>query len=167
MVTSLKFEPAADFSDPRLERDFQPAHWPLCNGKPVAPPSATDLHERRCLEFLASYYRLNVLNDRLLAARSDGQTETADGLLKNIVTAMSGLEALEDRYAPVGFFGEPVVDGVFYRNIVFVRPALPRPAPPPVQASSHIAIPGWDRLPEPERQGTVNVIRWRYGKMDL
>src|SRR5437763_216288 len=69
---SLKFslEPPAHFTDPRLKSGFNPGLWPLCNGTAGPEPGTMDLYERRCLEFLAVYYRLNRLNDQLRQARN-------------------------------------------------------------------------------------------------
>jgi hypothetical protein len=163
-----KFEPPADFADPRKRRDFDPRHWPTCNGQPAAEWAGADLHQRRCIEFLAAYYRLNCLNNRLLAARkkkvSKGKIQT---LLAEINAATTALEKLEDRYAPVGFYGEPSLEGVFYRDIAFVRPELPRILPKHSPQSSHVAIPGLEEIPAEELRGPVRVIRFGHGKVDL
>lgn len=159
-------EPAPNFADPRINRNFDPTAWPLCNGKSDPLLGATDVYERRCLEFLASYYRLNWLNRSLLVAR---QKEAPEKKIRSIVARINAatvaLEKLEDRYAPIGFFGEPVMDGVFYRDIVFVRPELPRVYP--ALQSSHIAIPGLEQIPESELRGPVKILRFGREKVDL
>jgi hypothetical protein len=161
-------EPPADFADPRLQGAFQPQHWPLCNGEPPPSPNPPTLHERRCLEFLSAFYHLNVLNARLLDGRTQGgPDEGARTLLGEIAAATAELERLEDRYAPIGFFGEPVMEGVFYRDITFVRPELPRILPGTGSHSSHIAVPGIEEIPESELQGPVKIIRFAHGKMDI
>ena len=166
MHPTLRFEPARNFKDPRLARGFDRSAWPRCNGKLAPRPGAKDVYERRCLEFLALYYRLNVLNKQLLASRRKSASGTKiRSLLGEINTTTSILEQLEDRYAPIGFFGEPIMDGVFYRNILFARPELPRISP--TLHSSHIAIPGLEGIPQSELKGPVKIIRFGDGKVDL
>jgi len=168
MSAPFLLEPPPDFVDPRLRPDFRPEHWPLCDGVPASPPDTAGLHERRCIEFLASFYQLNLLNGRLLQARNNGVSEAAiRRLLDEIAAATDGLEKVEDRYAPIGFFGEPVMDGVFYRDITFVRPELPRIYPQPASYSSHIAIPGLEEIPESELRGPAKIIRFGYGEVDF
>lgn len=166
MRTRLPPEPAPDFRDPRLRRGFQVAAWPLCNGNLAPLPGTSDLHERRCIEFLAAYYRLNELNQRLVAARENSAPkDSIRSLLSNIDKATVALEKLEDRYVSIGFFGEPVMEGIYYRDIIFVRLQLPRIYPSP--QSSHIAIPGLAEIPQSELRGPVKIIRIGRGKMDL
>jgi hypothetical protein len=168
MCATSPIKPPADFADPRLEADFQPEQWPLCNGEPAAPPSPPGLHERRCLEFLAAFYRLNVLNHRLLAGRTVGAPDEVNRLvLAEIDSATKALEKLEDRYAPIGFYGEPVMEGISYRNITFVRPELPRLYAKAAMLSSYFAIPGIEKIPESELRGPARILRTGYGKMDI
>jgi hypothetical protein len=164
---ALALEPPPDFADPRNARGFDPSAWPLCNAAPGPLPGSADLYDRRCLEFLALYYKLNVLNKRLLAAqkRSAKSSTAKKTLLGQINKTLTALEKLEDRYTPIGFFGEPTMDGVFYRDITFVRPELPRIYPP--LQSSHIAIPGLEHIPASELHGPVKIIRFGHGKVDL
>lgn len=161
-------DPPPDFTDPRSAADFVPAHWPAANGTDPPPWEEAERHERRCIEFLASYYRLNLLNHRLLALRASGAAGT-DALLA-VDTAMSEHEALEDRYTPVGFYGDPEMEGVFYRNVLFVRPAPPRVAAAadrPVLLSSFLTVPGLEEIPEEELRGEPVFTRWDDGKVDL
>jgi hypothetical protein len=168
MFATSPFEPLADFADPRLEPHFQPEQWPLCNGEAAAPPNPPGLHERRCLEFLASFYRLNVLNSQLLAARTAGAPDEVNRLvLSEIKSATKAFEELEDRYAPIGFYGEPVMEGISYRNIIFVRPELPRIYAKASMLSSYFAIPGLEDIPESELHGPARIFRMGYGKMDI
>jgi hypothetical protein len=161
-----RLEPPRNFKDPRRVRGFDATAWPLCNGNAAPRPGTSDLYERRCLEFLAAYYRLNRLNRSLLAARQiSGQAKRIRTILAKINSATVALEKLEDRYAPIGFFGEPLMDGVFYREITFVRPELPRIYP--TQHSSHIAIPGLQEIPLSELRGPVKIVRLGRGKVDL
>jgi hypothetical protein len=163
----LTLEPPANFADPRLKRSFKPEFWPLCNGAPSPGPKASDLYDRRCVEFLAAYYKLNVLSSRLLAVKGKSAPERnrRKRLLALIEQASTALEKLEDRYTPVGFYGQPTMDGVFYRDIHFVRPAVPRIFAAP--QSSHIAIPGLEHIPASELRGPVRVFRFGHGKTDL
>ena len=101
----------------------------------------------------------------LAARRKAAPTAKIKSVLAEIQTAISELERLEDRYAPIGFFGEPIMDGVFYRDIKFSRPELPRILP--AMHSSHIAIPGLQEIPASELRGPVKIIRFGNGKMDL
>ncbi len=162
------FAPPPGFVDPRLGRTFQPAAWPLCNGKPAPLPGTSDLHERRCLEFLAAYYRINQRQRQLLAARRRSAPRSRLRSLQAALRRATGtLEALEDRYAAVGFFGEPALDGPFVVDVQFVRPELPRLYPQPASHSSHIAIPVLEGIPASELRGPARVIRFRHGKMDV
>jgi hypothetical protein len=166
MRASTLLEPPPGFADPRLHRGFDTAAWPLCHGNSAPLLGATDLYERRCLEFLAAYYRLNRLNRSLLVARQKSAPEKKiRSVLAKINGATVALEKLEDRYAPIGFFGEPVMDGIFYRDIIFVRPELPRVYPP--LQSSHIAIPGLGQIPASELREPLKIIRFGRGKVDL
>jgi hypothetical protein len=166
--TPPNFEPSPDFVDPRLQSGFEPACWPRCNGAATPLPGSPGLHERRCLEFLAAFYRLNVLNKQLQAARKARVSQRRiKALLAEIASASTALEALEDRYAPIGFFGEPVMKGIRYQNIVFVRPALPKLQPKASTLSSHFAIPGLDKIPASELRGPVKIIRFGHGKVDF
>lgn len=168
MEKPLRFEPPPDFSDPRLDSDFHPEHWPQCNGGAAPPLGTADLHERRCIEFLAAFYKINILNNQLFHARTNAATDAdARILLNEIAAATSALENLEDRYAPIGFFGEPVMAGISYQNILFVRPELPRILPQAASVSSHIAIPGLEEIPESELQGQVTIRRWNHGKVGV
>ncbi len=162
------FEPSPNFKDPRRQAGFEPSCWPKCNGKAAPPPDSVGLHERRCLEFLAAFYRLNVLNEQLQEFRkARAPQRRIKTLLKKIAAATSTLEALEDRYAPIGFFGEPVMKGMRYHNIIFRRPELPRLQPKASTLSSHFAIPGLDQIPASELRGPVKIFRFGHGKVDI
>lgn len=157
-------EPPAGFKDPRLIRGFDIKHWPTCNGQAAPLPGATDLHDRRCLEFLAAYYELNVLNHNLLQARRKRADQKAiRAILARINRASDTLEKLEDRYAPVGFYGEPTMDGIRYKDIAFVRPELPRIYPSAASQCSYIAIPGLEDIPATELRGPVRILRFGHG----
>jgi hypothetical protein len=100
------------------------------------------------------------------------QSHTAEELLEsirhNLTQATQALEDLEDRYAPIGFYGEPFTlpDGT-HRDVHFVRPGLNQSPATASSLGSHFTIPGLDALPLSELQGPIQVTRWRHGKMDL
>jgi len=168
MSVTAAFEPPPGFVDPRGQSGFAPEHWPLCNGQPAPPWPDSGLHERRCIEFLAFFYRLNVLNSGLLAARNAGAgDDVVRPLLERIAAVTRELEATEDRYAPIGFYPEPVMDGIRYCDIGFVRPELPRIYPSASQLSSCIAIPGLDEIPASELQGPARILRFGHGKVGV
>ena len=162
------FEPSPRLRDPRLQAGFDRTCWPRCNGKAAPPPKPPGLHERRCIEFLAAFYHLNVLNKSLLAARrARTPQKQIKSLLHKLAKSTSTLEALEDRYAPIGFFGEPVMKGIRYHDIIFRRPELPRLQPKASTLSSYFAIPGLDKIPASELRGPVKIFRFGHGKVDI
>jgi hypothetical protein len=161
------FAPPEQFADPRQEPGFRPNDWPLCDGKEAPAWESSDLHQRRCVEFLAAFYRMNVLQTDLLEAHRAEERETARAILANLQLATRALEALEDHYAPIGFFGDPVMDGLRYHDIRFIRPSPPSIYPANSSVSACIAIPGLDEIPESEREGPVRFWKWNHGKVDL
>ena len=160
MKNPLQFEPPADFVDPRTERVFQSKFWPRCNGKKAPSPKASDIHDRRCIEFLAAFYRINILQSKLLLARRFSRKAQAVRLQGKISEAFAALERLEDRYAPIGFFGEPEMRGIYYWNIEFLRPSRPKGLPDAPQFSSHFAVPGLGNMPKRELKGRVRILRY-------
>ena len=155
-----------DKKDPRFRADFDATCWPLCNGLPAPAADTGDPHERRCLEFLAFFYQLNVLNSRLLDTRRHGQAGfLIDPILEEIGAVTAALENLEDRYASIGFYGEPVMNGIYYENVVFVRPGLFTAQTEPVWIE--IPIPGLDEIPKSELTGPNREWKWSNGKMDF
>ncbi len=168
MPSASQFHPPDSFVDPRTQIGFQSEHWPLYNGGDSPAIGASEVHERRCLELLAAYYKVNQANADLIAARTSGAPEAAiKKQLNEVARALEGVDEIEDRYAPIGFYGEPVMDGIMYRDIHFVRPQLPRVFGRPESFSSHLAIPGLEEIPASELKGTPTVVRWDNGKMDL
>ncbi len=156
-MPDFNLDPSPDFLDPRLTPEFQPAHYPLCNSLPAPDPATSDRHERRCLEFLAAYYAVNIAQARVAETQSPAERAV-------LHAALEALEAIEDRYAPIGFFGEPVMDGLSYRDLHFARPELPRIYQPASTLSSHIAIPGLEDIPLSELTGPVTTTRWTHGE---
>lgn len=162
------FEPPSDFVDPRLAAGFEPELWPLCNGGAAPAFAAADRHQRRCIEFLAACYAINLAQSRLGAARASfaGRTVLAslERMLRNVEAAFV---ALEDRYAPVGFYGETASEGLWIRNVDFVPPELPRVGTETASMSSQVRIPGIEEIPASEFTGEVRLRRWGHGKVDL
>src|SRR5215207_1046058 len=121
------FRPSPDSVDPRTQPGFRPEQWPLCNGAESPPVESEYLHDQRCIEFLAAYYRVNCRYAELEDIRPEKESETRrSALLEHVHTALTEVDALEDKYAPIGFYGEPEMNGVYYRSIGFIRPELPR-----------------------------------------
>jgi hypothetical protein len=163
-----EFQPAADFVDPRRQPGFQPALWPLGNGQPAPPPGDGGLFERRCLEFLAAFYHVNVANERLLKVRA---ARAAQSVLRahraKVAAVTAALTDLEDRYAPIGFFGEPVMDCGRCHNVLFNRPEVPKQyRRPPVRVVA-FSIPGLAGIPESELRGRPKLRRMGYAGLDL
>jgi hypothetical protein len=162
-----RFEPRPTFADPRTQAGFQPSHWPLYNGAESPPIGVTDLHERRCLEFLAAYYEVNCRWAEVHAARTAGVPKSElHARLAAVEAALQAVDALEDRYAAIGFCGEPAMQGDFYHDIEFHRAELPQILPDTEMVSSHLAIPGLEEIPAEELCGPFVVSRLTYGKVD-
>lgn len=107
--------------DPRSQPEFEPEHFPLCDGGSAPAPGTTDPIACRKIEFLAVYYRLNRLLARLQASRTGAVAASPDIVRRDILRAILDRDALEDRYEPEGFLGEPVMDGIFYRALEFTH----------------------------------------------
>jgi hypothetical protein len=161
MAAAFQLDPPDSFVDPRTVEGFQPAYWPLYNEGEAPLASTADRHERRCIELLAAYYAVNCRQAELNATREAGSTpEEIAGHLAAVEAALQSVDKLEDRYAPVGFYGEPKMAGGFYRSIGFHRPELPRIFPQASSLSSHIGIPGFTDIPTDARIGPVITTRW-------
>jgi hypothetical protein len=168
MHAASSFEPAQGFVDPRTADGFQPHLWPSRTGEDAPAVGATDRHDRRCIEFLTAYYHVNCRHEELIDARNKNASEDEIAArLRSVADAVQAVDDLEDRYAPIGFYGEPAMDGAYYRSIGFNRPELPRILSEQSVESSHIAIPGLDGIPFGELRGPVIVTRWTHGKVDL
>lgn len=152
-----------DPGDPRTKPGFRPEWWPKCDGGEAPAPETEDAHERRCLGVLALYYQRNRWN----SVQPEGSGFSADAMASKVREVDAALEAFEDRYAAIGFFGEAEMDGDLCRNVTFVRPTAPRMGPECRMESSSIAIPGLDEIPASELRGVVRVVRWSHGKVDL
>jgi hypothetical protein len=108
-------------ADPRLRPGFQPEHFPLCDGTAPPLPDTTDRVQRRQIEFLAAYYRLNQLHARLQAIRHSSSHEDEKVVLREIQNAIRDRDTLEDRYEPEGFLAEPLMQGAFCSSIRFTH----------------------------------------------
>jgi len=108
---------AAALSDPRIETGFQAHHYPAVNGQRGPAADATGRNDRITLEFLATYYRLNVEYQRLEEARKNRdalrRAELERECLQGIEKVLILRDSLEDRYAPLGVIADPVVKGGF------------------------------------------------------
>jgi len=124
--------------DPRHQRGYSAKFMPLCDGGPPPPAGATDALARRKIEFLTVYYDLNVLYAKLEAVRRENGD--AKRLLKRIVLALRARDQVEDLYAPEGFFGEPEMEGVIFRNIRFSH-ARANAAAPAAESSFSLFVP--------------------------
>lgn len=148
--------------DPRVARGFNPEWWPRCNGGEAPVSGVADAHERRCLVVLSFYYERN----RWCAAAAGESGAVLEAIEARLREIEAAVEAFEDRYASVGFFGEPEMEGGFCRNVVFVRPVAPPMGPECRVESSLIAVPGLEDLPETELRGPARVVRWTHGEVD-
>jgi hypothetical protein len=117
--TAAKADAAVGPGDPRVCPGFQPEYLPLCDGGPPPSPATTDRIERRQIEFAAVYYRLNELFARLEATPRGAAGADGQAIVRAIRQVMNDRDALEDKYEPEGFLGEPVMDGIVYKNIEF------------------------------------------------
>jgi len=163
--------PAASFVDPRTRADFQGCHWPLCNGGDAPPAESADPHDGRCLEVLAAYYEVNCRRMKLEEARARQAPEAETGALLGAVDeALCAVDAIEDRYASIGFYGEPTMRGDYYHSIGFHRPELPRVLPSEPSCHSFatwLAVPGLDEIPRKQLAGPTVLMRVPHGKVDL
>jgi hypothetical protein len=107
-------------SDPRT--DGTPpveACMPACDGGPWPETYPSGAIERQQIEFLAAYTRLNTLHDALRRVRATEQATEETPIVEALNQASQFRDQLEDRYAPIGFFGEPVMQGHLATNLVF------------------------------------------------
>ncbi len=153
--------------DPRLSLDFLSEFWPLCNGKPAPLLAQANIYDTRCIEFLAAYYEVNIRNAELANARSSSaEPHETSAHLDRVAVALAKIDALEDRYISIGFFGEPLMEGVFYRDIHFTRPGLHGQGTNTISFSSHIAVFDFSDIPASEFEGIPSIIRFDDGKAD-
>jgi hypothetical protein len=159
-----RFLPPPDWRDPRLEPDFVAECFPLCEGKDAPPVGTENLKERRKLEFVAAYYRINCAYEHLAVA---SETDRRTAVLA-LNSELSARDELEDRYAPIGFLAEPRLQGVQTVDLTFMH-APESPPPTPVLLSSAFSISPPLSIPE---EGPVQVMdlagfqRFLEGQMD-
>ncbi len=126
-------------TDPRTDHDFEPEHFPLCDGRPSVPGAPATDDGARMLEFLAAYYAINRLTARVAKARSAGGDAAAP--LRELAGARAARDALEDRCAPVGFLAEPVLDGLMVTDVRFTTARKAARKPGIHRASFTLEIP--------------------------
>jgi|GEM_PF-3485271 len=108
-------------ADPRVGRSAPVVRYmPACDGGPWPALGTADPVGRQQIEFLAAYYHLNRLHDRLASLRGLG-SPSADvaGVVDALHRAIGFRDLLEDRCAPVGFDAEPEMVGPLALNLVF------------------------------------------------
>jgi hypothetical protein len=128
-------------TDPRTDPAFQPQHFPLCDGGAPPPVGTGDRTGRRQIEFLAAYYRLNQLLARLEAIRAGTTSGDELAALREIQGAIRERDAIEDRYEAEGFIGEPVMEGLYYRDIEFTHALSRRFYSPTVSSRFSLSLP--------------------------
>ena len=109
-------------SDPRDHPDFRREYYPLADGKEPPPADLSDTNDIRKVEFLNIYYRMNTLCAELIELRQSERNaigERENEVLQAIEACMADRDALEDKYAPIGFLGEPEMEDVFVTNLKF------------------------------------------------
>src|SRR4051812_11556804 len=95
-------------------------HLPACDGGPWPEGGASEAVPRQQLEFLAVYTHLNRLHDRLREIRvSEGTEEAVRPVLTALQRVIQFRDRLEDCYAPIGFYAEPVMEGALAVNLIF------------------------------------------------
>lgn len=130
-----RFSPPPNWCDPRIESGFMTGCFPLCEGKDAPPVGTDDLKERRKLEFVAAYYRINCAYERLAAA---SETDRRTAVLE-LNDELSARDELEDRYTPIGFLAEPRLHGVQTVDLTFMH-APDTPPPTSILLSSAFSI---------------------------
>ena len=92
---------------------------PLCDGEDLPPEQAQDRNLRRVIEFASVYYQMNFFAARADTARVAGDMEGERLALEEFRSASRKRDSLEDRYAPEGFLGEPILEGNRYVDLRF------------------------------------------------
>lgn len=151
--------------DPRQYPDFNPLHFPLCDGRPAPTPDPTNWIHERILEFATAYYHLNRNYDRLRKVRIGESKETPEAVLKDIEAAAFCRDTLEDRLAPEGFYAEPIIDGIITVDLVFSHALKKRIEIdiPPVESSFSLFVP----MPPPGTDLKEHLRRHLSGLFEL
>lgn len=92
---------------------------PACDGGAWPEANPSDHIQRQQIEFLAAYTQLNRLHDLLEKAKSTGQSKEEQAILQGLQRAIGFRDQLEDLYAPIGFYAEPIMDGHLTANLLF------------------------------------------------
>jgi hypothetical protein len=149
------FEPPPDWRDPRLESGYAPEYFPLCGSGFAPAPGAAALIDRRKLEFLAAYYAINVAYARLELA-SDEERRNAVAALN---AALRQRDLLEDRYTPIGFLGEPRMEGARCVDVAFMH--APEDSGSGILASAFVLEPP---MAQPETAGSRAMDARGFGR---
>jgi hypothetical protein len=94
-------------------------HMPRCDGKPWPEISTVEAVERQQIEFLSAYSHLNRLHDSLHEIRRAGLDGEAPAIVDALQRLIGLRDQLEDRYAPFGFYAEPVMEDHLAVNLIF------------------------------------------------
>ncbi len=126
--------------DIRKESDFNPALFPICDGKPFAFADAQQGLGQIKLSFLSAFYRTNQAYARLVAHRKRKRVVTWHAQERTILLAIEQVlrarEALDDRYAPRGIIAAPVYRNGFCVEVRFQHPGLPSSQPVVILSSA-------------------------------
>src|SRR5437773_6791923 len=93
--------------DPRIGSKFLPQFFPLSDFGEAPPVDTSNRNDRIRLEFLTTYYKLNVLFARLLVTRNDRPSKERARIERELEQLRNVRDQLEDRYAPYGVIAEP------------------------------------------------------------
>ena len=133
--------PLFPLNDVRAEADFEPSLYPKADGAFLTEEGDDEVLSSRKRCFLSLYYRLNRSYSALADARNLGIEALVASLLNEIQVDYDMRQALENHYAPIGFIGEPEMDGVLTTNVVFSHSRLgPERESLPIVLSSSIKI---------------------------
>jgi len=113
--------------DPRTLPDFNPRWLPLCDGREAPTGDRTRPILARVIEFASHYYAMNRAVALAEKCRRNGDSAGEAAALEELRRASHARDALEDRYAPEGFFAEPIMKGSRYANLIFTWANKPSP----------------------------------------
>ena len=107
-------------TDPRtLKTPVAVEYFPRCDGGAWPEIEPSDAIDRQKLEFLAAYTHLNRIHDCLREAQERGAVSQAAAIASKLEAMITLRDRLEDCYAPVGFYAEPVMRGHLAVNLIF------------------------------------------------
>jgi hypothetical protein len=108
--------------DPRLGSKLLPQFFPLSDLGEPPPVDTPNRNGRIRLEFLTTYYKLNVLFARLLATGDARPSRERARIESEIQQLRKVRDQLEDRYAPYGVIAEATFVKGFAVNVSFTFP---------------------------------------------